>query len=919
MKWTNPGHQLDEIGKQLLKVKNIYIYGTGEISVKAYNCLKWLGVDDDFNVVFVSDESDINNLHGRDIINFRDLCDKITSIQLETSIVVLYWHKPTDMADTLQQLGFNNIFYLTHTHNRRDNFIQNFLCVWLMYKHNKLLSHWTNFLTTSRCVLNCYKCLNCYYSIHEPRDITFEEFKEHIDIVFSKFDYLYSLHFSGGESFLVKELPKFVKYLDEKYKDRIFELFLVTSSMLLPDREFIDAMKSIGGSLVLNDYSANVHNTKVNEIVDILDANGIKYTINTPSEWMDLDFENTNNSHLSESELEEYKDDCNSFLHEFAEGRIYACCFQEYSYRAGFGDQSENDYIDISSTPKMEILEFRQGYTLKGYLDFCKTCRGMGKNVKNIAPAVQMPRMQTDINSDKLENNENYLISENNAVSICVPIYNTVKYLIRCIDSLLKQTYQNLEIILVDDGSNDGSETICDEYAKLDSRVVVIHKENGGEASARNAGLLAATGDYVMFIDSDDEYHPNAVELLVDAINIDTVDLAIGGYHEKTGETVNFATGHLQQFTPKNAARELLANGCYYGTGYILSTVNAKLFRRDLLHDNNILFDERFVVGNDTLFISHYLKYTRTVYDIFTPIYVYYKFHLDERVQGMAWFYPDSFYISACATDKRIKLADFKNNEFKLTTLTQYYNLLHQLVSAIANDDYFTNGFMPYLISLWNEVEFFRTGACLDLTEECCEIENVLPTKIISYMITNSHLDELYVLLKTISRTNGITPVKQKHTRLMVRLDEIKDILAHDEIEPSLSNMKLFLKQIDTIISTLNLSQQVQSATQLELNNAQQTLSDTQIELNNNKLELDNTLQAFHDTQQALSASQQALGEYHQALSDTQQALSDTQQEKTELDNTNTNLITEVHNLKHSTSWQITKPLRGMRKLLSKH
>ena len=254
---------------------------------------------------------------------------------------------------------------------------------------------------------------------------------------------------------------------------------------------------------------------------------------------------------------------------------------------------------------------------------------------------------------------------------------------------------------------------------------------------------------------------------------------------------------------------------------------------------------------------------------------------------------------------------------------------------------------MPYLISLWNEVEFFHTGACLDLTEECCEIENVLPTKIISYMITNSHFDELYVLLKIISRTNGITPVEQKHNRLMVKLTENDDIFMPDDIKHSQLNTKIFLKQISTMLSNLSLSQQAQGSTQAELINTQQTLSDTQHELNNKKLELGNTQQAlnnaqqaFHDTQEALSVSQQTLGEYHQALSDTQQALSDTQQalsdpqhelsntqhelnntqqEKTELDNANAVLISEVHNLMHSTSWQISKPLRGMRRLLSKH
>lgn len=89
-------------------------------------------------------------------------------------------------------------------------------------------------------------------------------------------------------------------------------------------------------------------------------------------------------------------------------------------------------------------------------------------------------------------------------ISVIVPVYNAEKYLRKCVDSIVDQTYRKLEIILVDDGSQDNSGMICDEYAQRDERVKVIHKENGGPASARNEGIKAATGDYVAFVDSDD-------------------------------------------------------------------------------------------------------------------------------------------------------------------------------------------------------------------------------------------------------------------------------------------------------------------------------------------------------------------------------------------------------------------------------
>lgn len=103
----------------------------------------------------------------------------------------------------------------------------------------------------------------------------------------------------------------------------------------------------------------------------------------------------------------------------------------------------------------------------------------------------------------------------NKLITVIVPVYNVAKYLEKCVKSIQDQTYKSLEIILVDDGSTDSSGAICDKYATEDSRIRVIHKPNGGLSSARNAGLDAATGDYVGFIDSDDYIAPDFYESLL--------------------------------------------------------------------------------------------------------------------------------------------------------------------------------------------------------------------------------------------------------------------------------------------------------------------------------------------------------------------------------------------------------------------
>lgn len=112
-------------------------------------------------------------------------------------------------------------------------------------------------------------------------------------------------------------------------------------------------------------------------------------------------------------------------------------------------------------------------------------------------------------------------------VSVIVPIYNVERYLKACIDSIINQTYSNLEIILVDDGSPDKCPEICDEYARLDNRIKVIHQKNGGLSDARNVGLDIATGKYISFVDSDDILHPEFIEILYRPISLQKKGISV--------------------------------------------------------------------------------------------------------------------------------------------------------------------------------------------------------------------------------------------------------------------------------------------------------------------------------------------------------------------------------------------------------
>ncbi len=159
------------------------------------------------------------------------------------------------------------------------------------------------------------------------------------------------------------------------------------------------------------------------------------------------------------------------------------------------------------------------------------------------------------------------------SISIIVPVYKVEKYIRRCIDSIINQTYTNIEIILVDDGSPDNCGRICDEYAAKDSRIKVIHKSNGGLSDARNHGIDMATGEWLMFIDSDDWIHPHTTEKLYNAATKNNVNVSICGFFETNCElkAVDNAT-EAETYTPKEL----------YLTKHIIATVAwGKLYRKN--------------------------------------------------------------------------------------------------------------------------------------------------------------------------------------------------------------------------------------------------------------------------------------------------------------------------------------------------
>lgn len=213
-------------------------------------------------------------------------------------------------------------------------------------------------------------------------------------------------------------------------------------------------------------------------------------------------------------------------------------------------------------------------------------------------------------------------MTQNVKISVIIPVYNAADFLPRAVGSVLMQEFDDFEVILVDDGSTDGSAAICDEFAAHDERVRVIHKENGGVSSARNAGLDAAHGEFVMFVDADDAIKDDS---LVNMYSFNS-DFVLAGFEKVQDAKLS------ESYVPSKTAS-------YHGTGeicmffdkvlpakntYILNSACFKLFRRSVLVDNNVRFVEGLSFAEDKMFVMSFLQHVQRVRSVEFVVYTYF-------------------------------------------------------------------------------------------------------------------------------------------------------------------------------------------------------------------------------------------------------------------------------------------------------
>lgn len=213
-------------------------------------------------------------------------------------------------------------------------------------------------------------------------------------------------------------------------------------------------------------------------------------------------------------------------------------------------------------------------------------------------------------------------------ISIIVPVYNISEYLVQCINSILKQSYKYLEIILVDDGSTDESGLICDDYAHKDARIKTIHKKNEGLVRARKTGLQNASGEYIAYVDGDDWIEPNMIERLYNTLIEQDADIAMCGRYEDTGDTHRpVYHGIPEGRYDKQALLEcvypkMIVNDAFFEWG-IFPGVWDKLFKRECLEKYQMAVDDRLTMGEDAACTYPALLNADSIYVLHECLYHY--------------------------------------------------------------------------------------------------------------------------------------------------------------------------------------------------------------------------------------------------------------------------------------------------------
>ena len=369
MKWKNKGHEFDNYWNEIKSVKEVYIFGAGLIGKSAIMLL-----EKDMKINAVLDNA--NSKLGHKCSSYEIISPNFAQKNIPV-IVCVPPEVENEVEAQLSVLGLH--FFDVHI----------FIPVYFMYKYSRLVITSISYLPTTVCNLKCKNCLNFapYLKHQEFRNI--DTLKDDIDNFFGKVDYVMLFHVSGGEPLLYPDIGNLLSYIREKYGDRIARLETTTNGTVVPSEKLCNLFHELSIGVVLDDYTESLpeYKDRFKEIVHRFDGEGVDYRVQKADKWISL----MTSDYLDDSfSLNEKFEKCHVPWQEYRDGKLYLCNYSDYAAVAGLYKVQDNEYLCIENAVKKEIMEFRLGFSEKGYTGFCAKCAGYLNNGNYVTPAEQV-------------------------------------------------------------------------------------------------------------------------------------------------------------------------------------------------------------------------------------------------------------------------------------------------------------------------------------------------------------------------------------------------------------------------------------------------------------------------------------------------------------------------------------------------
>ena len=607
--------------------KKIVLYGTAQMQYIATKCLENVGISVNCYV----------NRDGKYYSPFYNIsaCAFLESSDLDDIIIILATHiEVRSHIQLLNKMGVEIVYSLRDLLNECDfinydvpdvykNIYNECEKVWF-FEDSAFHPEWLmiksiDAMVTERCSLKCKGCSNLMQYYENPVNTDIERLRGSIDRLLKRVDKLYALRILGGEPFMNCEFTKLIDYYGDCEKITSIEIY--SNATIFPSSTILEKLKNNKIEMIFSDYDEL--SIKLAEWIDWCKGNSVKYHVIRMDVWQDC----------GRLQRHDYTTEMLKGLYSSCEcrntptiigNRLFNCAYAANAANLGaiYDDEVDRDSLVIDDEITKEKIDMFLHD--RDYLEACRYCKGRNASRARIAPHIQTERTLEYIKlsgcKHDIQINQHIQKKQDDdyMVSIVVPVYNVEEFLERCLKSIVNQTYTNLEIIIVDDGSDDGSLKICKKY-HADTRVKILELNHQGVAIARKEGIQEATGELIAFVDADDYIDCDYIENMVCKIG-DSDLISSGNWKENVYRTVSDLSMDRGQ-SARTLIKPDMPEGLYEGEDLekilrfmfsnsvytIRRVVWGRLFRTDILKKVCRNLDYRIWMGEDRVLFQTYI------------------------------------------------------------------------------------------------------------------------------------------------------------------------------------------------------------------------------------------------------------------------------------------------------------------------